>query len=457
MRRVPQQFLLPDLGEGLTEAEVTAWLVQPGDAVAVDQPVVEVESAKSIVELPSPFAGTVGELCAQVGEVVHAGQPLLALVGADERVAETADAEVGGDAGDVADPAAGGAVLVGYGAREAAPRRSHANEGRFGRGRSATAAPAEPREPAVPPRSSEPAGGGTQLIDPDRRSRVVSPVVRKIARDAGFEASSIAGSGPDGLVVKADVERAIAELNAAAAPAPQAAGPARVTDAADLRIPITGIRQIIGTRLMRSRQTIPEATIWLEADATPLLAAKQRLQAATGQRYGLTALLARFVVAGLKRYPALNSSVDDDANVIVQHAAVNLGIAAQTPRGLMVPVVHGAQGLGTGELRDRVAALTERAQVGDFPPAELTGGTFTLDNYGVFGIDGGAPIINPPEAAILGVGRLVERPWVVDGQLVVRTVLTLTLVFDHRVCDGDVASGFLTWVAGCIEEPLLAL
>jgi pyruvate dehydrogenase E2 component (dihydrolipoamide acetyltransferase) len=444
---MPQQFLLPDLGEGLTEAEITAWLVQPGDMVEVDQPVVEVESAKSIVELPSPFAGVVGELCAQVGQTVHAGEPLLSVIGESEAEPEPVPAAVGAVA-----EAGTGAVLVGYGAAPSAPRRSHADEGRFGRGRRTT-----------PAAGAAPAGtADTALIDPARRSRVVSPIVRRIAHEAGFEASSLRGSGPDGLVVKADVEAAIARLGErqAAAPAPEPPAAASVAPARgdqDVRIPITGIREIIGTRLSRSRQTIPEATIWLDVDATPLIAAKERLQAATGEHYGLTALLARFVVAGLKRYPALNSSVDEGAHVIVQHAAVNLGIAAQTPRGLLVPVIHGAHELPTDELRARVAELTERARTGDYPPAQLAGSTFTLDNYGGFGIDGGAPIINPPEAAILGVGRLAERPWVVGGELAVRKVLTLTLVFDHRVCDGDVASAFLTWVARCIEEPLLAL
>jgi len=414
---MPEQFLLPDLGEGLTEAEITNWLVQPGDVVAVDQPVVEVESAKSIVELPSPFAGVVGELCAQVGDLVHAGEPLLRMEG--ERAPATSS----------------GAVLVGYGVAESAPSRQRSRGGRFGRGRVAEAP-----------------HGATPIIDPSRRSRVVSPIVRRIAQEAGFDAASIVGSGPEGLVVKADVEAAIAALRQQ----PEASAPQPLTDT-DVRIPITGIREIIGTRLTRARQTIPEATIWLDVDATPLMEAKTRLEAATGDHYSLTALLARFTVAALKRYPALNSSIDEDAHVIVQHSAINLGIAAQTPRGLMVPVVRGAHELSTGELRDRVAELTDHARVGDFAPAQLTGSTFTLDNYGGFGIDGGAPIINPPEAAILGVGRLVDRPWVVGGELAVRKVLTLTLVFDHRVCDGDVASGFLTRVAACIEEPLLAL
>ncbi|GAA4158093.1 dihydrolipoamide acetyltransferase family protein [Gryllotalpicola daejeonensis] len=432
---MPEQFLLPDLGEGLTEAEVTNWLVQPGETVAIDQPVVEVESAKSIVELPCPFAGTVGELCAHVGDVVHAGQPLLRM--AEHEVIEDAEA-----------PASSGAVLVGYGVSEPAPVRQRTRGARFGRGRATASAPA-----AVAPG----AAAASTLIDPTRRSRVVSPIVRRIAQEAGFDAAHLVGSGPDGLVVKSDVEAAIAAMK----PQQQASAPASASAQSqgdpDVRIPITGIREIIGTRLTRSRQTIPEATIWLDVDATPLIEAKKRLEVATGDHYSLTAVLARFTVAALKKFPALNSSVDEDAHVIVQHSAINLGIAAQTPRGLLVPVVHGAHELSTAELRDRVAELTEHAKKGDFPPAQLTGSTFTLDNYGGFGIDGGAPIINPPEVAILGVGRLVDRPWVVDGELAVRKVMTLTLVFDHRVCDGDVASGFLTRVAACIEEPLLAL
>jgi pyruvate dehydrogenase E2 component (dihydrolipoamide acetyltransferase) len=220
---------------------------------------------------------------------------------------------------------------------------------------------------------------------------------------------------------------------------------------------MSGMRKLIAQRLSTSRRTIPEATIWLDVDATELFNAKDRLQKSTGERFSLTALLARFVVAGLAEYPILNSSVDEDAQEIVRHGAIGLGLAAQTPRGLMVPVIHDAGSLTTRQLRDRVAEVVAHSEKGDYPAAQLSGGTFTLNNYGAFGVDGSTPIINYPEVAMIGIGRMIDRPWVVDGELAVRKVVTLSFVFDHRVCDGDVASGFLTFVARCVEEPLLLL
>lgn len=466
---MPERFLLPDLGEGLTEAEILEWRVAPGDAVAVDQVIVEVESAKSVVELPVPFAGTVGELLAPVGSIVHAGEALITVVTATE-AAESPDG-------------ASGAVLVGYGTRESTMRLRRPTGGRFGRG-----APDSPTDRAAGTSAGSASAGGvsvdtalansaSQLLDSGRRSRVASPLLRRMAREAGFDATTLAGTGPDGLVVRNDVESAIAAMRAEPEPvvpqpvasepvAPQSVAPEGATSGADassghpdddVRIPIAGVRKIIGTRLTHSRQTVPEVTIWLEVDATPLLDAMERLRAATGDRYSLTTLIGRFTIAGLKQYPALNSSVDESAQVIVQHAAVNLGIAAQTPRGLLVPVIHDAHELATPQLRERVADLVERSKTGEFTGEQLTGGTFTLNNYGAFGVDGSTPIINLPEVGMLGIGRLLDRPWAVDGQVVVRKVLTLTLVFDHRVCDGDVASGFLTYIARCVEEPLLAL
>ena len=410
------QFLLPDLGEGLTEAEIVAWLVQPGDLIAVDQPVVEVESAKSSVELPSPYGGRVERLHAAEGDVVQKGGVLITV--ADAAADDSADVVPGTALRAESMDAASGAVLVGYGTKEPTTRPARPPGGRFGA-----------RE--------KPSPGG--------RSAVVSPLVRRRALDHGIDATRLLGSGPGSLVVRRDVDAAIAAKDAG------------TSSSGDQRIPITGMRKIIGARLSHSRSVIPEATIWLDVDATELFAAKERLQKSTGERYSLTALIARFAVVGLGKYPILNSSVDDEAGEIVQHTTIGLGLAAQTPRGLMVPVIHGAEKLTTVQLRDAVTELVAHAEKGDYPPAALTGGTFTVNNYGAFGVDGSTPIINHPEAAMLGVGRIIDRPWVVDGQLAVRKVVTLSFVFDHRVCDGDVASGFLTYVARCIEEPLLLL
>jgi len=280
---------------------------------------------------------------------------------------------------------------------------------------------------------------------------VVSPIVRKLARAHGLDASQLAGSGPGSLVRREDVEAAIA------AQASQDTTPTSDAVPGDVRTPLSGMRKLVASRLSTSRRVIPEATVWLDVDATRLFEAKTRLQEVTGERFSLTALIARFTVAGLQKYPVLNSSLDDATDEIVQHAAVNLGLAAQTSRGLLVPVVHDADSLTLRELRDRVDTLVEASKDGHFTPSSLAGGTFTLNNYGGFGVDGSAPIINHPEVAMLGVGRIIDRPWVVDGALAVRKVVTLSFVFDHRVCDGGVASGFLTYVARCIEEPLLLL
>lgn len=433
-----QQFILPDLGEGLTEAEIVNWLVAPGDTITVDQPVVEVESAKSVVELPSPFGGVVEKLHADAGATVHAGQPLLTMAGG---AAESSAPDVvpGTAVREVPDAAeeGSGAVLIGYGTQARKRGPSKAGSGRFGARQPATPAPATPQPSAA-------------TVAPTGPSPVVSPLVRKLARDHGFNASDLVGSGPGSLVMRADVEARIAE-GGAPAKVPTASGDEPV---ADKRIPITGLRKIVSERLSTSRREIPEATIWLDVDATALIEAKDALQRSTGERFSLNALIARFVVAGLKQYPILNSSVDTAAGEIVQHGQINLGLAAQTARGLMVPVVHDAGSKTTRQLRDSIGELVSTAETGSFSGEQLSGGTFTLNNYGGFGVDGSAAIINHPEVAILGIGRIIDRPWVVDGQIVVRKVVVLSLVFDHRVCDGDVPSQFITFVAGCIQNPI---
>lgn len=416
-----RDFILPDLGEGLTEAELVRWLVSPGDTVEIDQPVVEVESAKAVVELPSPFAGVVGTLHAEPGQTVHAGQPLLTVeeTGGGDVVPGTALRDEGS-----------GAVLIGYGTTARKTSNRAVPAGRF-RGRGTAVAEAEAPAPTTTA----------------RRSPVVSPLVRKLAREHGIDATSIQGSGPDSLVMRADVEARIAQLTSTT----------ESTADGDVRIPLTGIRKVIAERMSASRREVPEATIWLDVDATALLEAKEQLQRTTGERWSLLALVARFVIAGLKRHPILNSSVDEAAGEIVQHSGINLGLAAQTPRGLMVPVVHGAGAMTTQQLRDAIAGVVDTAATGGFPNEQLRGGTFTLNNYGGFGVDGSAPIINQPEVAMLGMGRIIDRPWVVDGQLAVRKVMVLSMVFDHRVCDGDVPSEFITFVARCIENPLNVL
>jgi 2-oxoisovalerate dehydrogenase E2 component (dihydrolipoyl transacylase) len=423
-------FLLPDLGEGLEEAELLAWHVQIGDHVAVDQIVAEVETAKAAVEVPIPFAGTVSAVHAQPGVTLPVGAPLITVT------AEAPENNGAGGPGPSESNGASGNVLVGYGTRPS-PRRAR---GPRRNGALATRPPAlATRPPAPTPAVSARAG----------RVPVISPIVRKLARDAGLDLAQVPGTGPDGLVRRADVNQAIAAMN-------QAVGAPVQPPAGEVRIPLRGVRKTIAENLTRSRREIPEATVWVDADATGLLAARAALNARDPEYpVGLLALLARFAIAGLRRWPELNAHLEDDEIVIPAH--VHLGFAAQTERGLLVPVVRDAHLMSLRELAAALARQTDAARAGRLAPADLTGGTITVNNYGVFGVDGSAAIINHPQVAILGLGRIIDRPWVVDGQLAVRQVTELTLAFDHRVCDGGTAGGYLRYIADCLESPVLAL
>jgi len=420
-------FLLPDLGEGLEDAELTAWHVRVGDHVAVDQVVAEVETAKAAVEVPIPFAGTVTAVHAEPGTTLPVGAPLISV---------TADGPGTGQVGQ-----ASGNVLVGYGTRPF-PRRARGPRGRAVPAATAPA-PAPATTPAMAP-APAPAPAWTGRVP------VISPIVRKLAREAGLDLARIPGTGPDGLVLRRDVNQAIAALSS---PRPGAQlGPR----AAEVRIPIRGVRRTAAEKLTRSRREIPEATVWVDADATGLVAARAALNAqAPRAPVSLLALLARFAVAGLRRWPELNAHIENEEIVIPAH--VHLGFAVQTERGLVVPVIRDAHLMSVRELAAALGRQTAAARAGRLAPADLTGGTITVNNYGVFGVDGSAAIINHPEVAILGLGRIIDRPWVVDGQLAVRKVTELTLAFDHRVCDGGTAGGYLRYVADCVESPLLAL
>jgi pyruvate dehydrogenase E2 component (dihydrolipoamide acetyltransferase) len=425
------EFRLPDLGEGLTEAEIISWLVAVGDTVRVDQPVVEVETAKATVEVPIPFAGTVVEVFGSPGERVPVGSPLIRVT-SSEAAAEASEAE---------SSEYSGAVLVGYGTAGSRPRqrrlRSHASPASANPDREAGLRPDETNGHRANGANGHPA---TEQLAP----AVISPVVRKLARDRGVDLSQVTASDPSGVIRRCDIEAFSAGM---AEPAPAAAVE---------RIPLTGVRGLAAERLTRSRREIPEATVWVDVDATALLTARRRLnEAAPDRPVSVLALVARFCVLGLTKYRELNSRVHADAVELLPQ--IHLGFAAQTERGLVVPVVHDAQTLTTRELSAALAERTEAARTGKLAPTQLTGGTFTVNNYGVFGVDGSAAIINHPEVAMLGIGRILERPWVVDGQLAVRQVTQLTLAFDHRACDGAVAGGFLRFVADCVEDPITAL
>ena len=397
-------FLLPDLGEGLTEAEIVTWHVQTGDTVTVDQPIVEVETAKAVVEVPVPFAGRVTALHGQPGDVVAVGEPLLTV-----------------------DTAESGNVLVGYGTSSGHRRRHRATRSSGD--------------------SSGPPGNG--------RLPVASPLIRQLARSAGLDLTTIRGSGRGGLITRQDVDAAISARQAGPAAVPE---PAPAVPPADgvIRIPIRGPRKSVADKVSRSRREIPEATVWVDVDATEMLRLRAALNAdESAPKISLLALLSRFTILALRRHPELNARIEGDE--IVMGPSVHLGFAAQTDRGLMVPVVRDAQVHTLEQLAVAVAERTRRARDGTLGPAELTGGTFTVNNYGVFGVDGSAAIINHPEAAILGIGRIIQRPWVVDGQVVPRQMTELTLAFDHRVCDGGTAGGFLRFIADCVESPAHAL
>ncbi|MFF1377854.1 dihydrolipoamide acetyltransferase family protein [Streptomyces sp. NPDC058308] len=485
------EFKLPDLGEGLTEAEVVRWLVEVGDVVAVDQPVVEVETAKAMVEVPCPYGGVVTARFGEEGTELPVGAPLLTVaVGAPaEAGAGALETTIGGRAPEepaeralqTAAEESSGNVLVGYGTAAAPARRRRVRPSR-----PAPQAAAAPR--VEPPARDQVAS----LARGDGPIPVISPLVRKLARENGVDLRALVGSGPDGLITRADVDAALTADRAGTRATDEDADRTRVAQAAvreddELiresraaarhqvaagqepqhagavsRHALTGIRGLVADKMARSRREIPEATCWVDADATELLAARKAMNAALTERDGgrkvsLLALLARISVAALTRFPMLNSSVDMEAREVRQFADIHLGFAAQTDRGLVVPVVRHSQTRTTDSINAELIRLTESARTGTLTPGELTGGTFTLNNYGVFGVDGSTPIINHPEAAMLGVGRIVPKPWVHQGELAVRHVVQLSLTFDHRVCDGGTAGGFLRYVADCVEHPAVLL
>ncbi|MEV7136894.1 dihydrolipoamide acetyltransferase family protein [Streptomyces tauricus] len=544
------EFKLPDLGEGLTEAEIVRWLVQVGDVVAVDQPVVEVETAKAMVEVPCPYGGVVTARYGEEGTELPVGSPLLTVAvgapasgtpgfGAAGLDASAFDAPAAGASATSGEDEGSGNVLVGYGTQAPPARRRRVRPPAPGAGpggrspgpssgtdragadrpvadRPGATAPAAASDgslgasagiapataPAVSPADSPggaPGGapavssaasagslpavlaGGLPALSPaseanigvgpraDGPVAVISPLVRRLARENGVDLRALTGSGPDGLIMRADVEHAVRvgasapavarpEQSPAASPVtdtPRASGTA--APRAGTRVPLKGIRGAVADKLSRSRREIPDATCWVDADATELMHARAAMNGAGGPKISLLALLARICTAALARFPELNSTVDMEAREVVRLDEVHLGFAAQTERGLVVPVVKGAHTRDAESLSAEFARLTEAARTGTLTPADLTGGTFTLNNYGVFGVDGSTPIINHPEAAMLGVGRIVPKPWVHEGELAVRQVVQLSLTFDHRVCDGGTAGGFLRYVADCVEQPAVLL
>jgi 2-oxoisovalerate dehydrogenase E2 component (dihydrolipoyl transacylase) len=416
-----REFRLPDLGEGLTESDIVAWRVAEGDTVELNQIIAEVETAKALVEVPSPYAGVVTTLHAREGETVNVGDPLVTFELAGSEATDETDAD---------EPAPPN--LVGYGAtaeRSGRPQRRSRSRG--------TTTVAPPRGEA------------------DRRPERTpsTPPVRVLARRLGVDLESVTGTGEHGLVTRADVE-------AAAGSGPVGATPTRAPSTGERRIPISGVRKHTAAAMVASAFTAPHVTEFLTIDVSPTLALLARLREhplAEGTRVTLLALVAHAVCEALGRHPSLNSSWDDAAQEIVMHDRVNLGIAAATERGLIVPNIPDAGALSLLELAEALTELTAVARSGRTPVDRLRGGTFTITNIGVFGIDAGTPILNPGEAGILAVGAAVRRPWEYRGEIALREVLTLSLSFDHRLVDGEQGSRFLAEVGALLAEPGLAL
>lgn len=460
-----QVFRLPDLGEGLTEAGLVQWLVAVGDTIAIDQAIAEVETAKSVVELPSPYAGVVTALHGEPGDTIDVGAPVLEVTDASAPRNPTlpskppaADADSRGSGREpgvsaeedttsaeheshrAEERAGSGNVLIGYGTSE---------RGTGGRRRAPRTAQATPADAA-----------------PRRTVAVRSPLVRRLARDLGLDVHTLTGTGTDGAITRADVLRAAVDhaVDGVGAASVAASGPAaQRQDAVEVdglavrsRTRMSPLRKAANATMSRSRAEIPEATVWVDVDATALWEARRDMAPEGGRAPSITALIARFVLIALEEHPLLASRLSADASEIIEFDGVNLGIAADTPRGLMVPVIPAAQKLTAAELDTTLRELAETARAGAMPPERLRGSTFTLNNYGGFGVDGSAAIINHPDVAILGIGRIIERPWVVDGQIVARRIAQLSLVFDHRVCDGGYAASFLRRVTELIEHPLRA-
>ena len=511
-----KMFKLPDVGEGLTEAEIVTWNVKVGDTVKVNDVIVEIETAKSLVELPCPYAGTVTELLAQEGETVNVGTPIIAVETGDASAAPAAAApaapavaapttpEVGSAAEDlvpspkddeavepglIGGPAPGGrtSVLVGYGPRMTEAKRRPRKLGATPTGSSPAAAqvgvqhaftphatpapdvsieqattadvPAESVYAKAEPTSAPGAPGG-------HAAKVLAkPPVRKLAKDLGVDLGAVLPTGPNGTITRDDVHGhaaggaaggATGVEQAAAVSAPRPV----FTGERETRVPIKGVRKMTAQAMVGSAFTAPHVTEWVTVDATQTMKMVRRLREDREFRdvkVSPLLIVARAVCAAVRRTPEVNASWDEAAQEIVLKHYVNLGIAAATPRGLVVPNIKDADKLSGLELARAIGDLAATARAGKTQPAEMSGGSFTITNVGVFGVDSGTPIINPGESAILCMGAIRKQPWVVGNQIKPRWITTLALSFDHRIVDGEHGSRFLADVASVVEHPGNAL
>ncbi|MHA3703699.1 dihydrolipoamide acetyltransferase family protein [Jatrophihabitans sp. YIM 134969] len=438
--RTAAEFRLPDVGEGLEEAEIVTWHVRTGDSVTVNQVIVEIETAKSLVELPSPFTGVVLDLLVAEGATVAVGTPIIRI---GEPGGLPAPEVPASSTGTVSDERT--AILVGAGPRTGSgPRRGRVSARRYGRGEAERPRPAAPTS-SPPPASSRPRA---------------TPPVRKLARDLGVDLAGLAGSGPGGSITRADVSAAVgAGLRNDGGPATvRAVEPSQ--GARETRVPIRGVRRSTAAAMVESAFTAPHVTEFVTVDVTATMNLLERLRARReyrGLRLSPMTLLARAMCLAARRTPEINSSWDAEHDEIVFRHHVGLGIASATDRGLLVPVVPDADRLDLPALAAAIAEVVDAARSAAVTPAQLAGGTMTITNIGVFGIDTGTPILPPGQSAIVCLGAVSERPWVVDHALAVRQVTTLGLSFDHRLVDGAQGSQFLADVAALLHDPGQAL
>lgn len=469
-----REFKMPDVGEGLTEAEILKWYVQPGDTVTDGQVVCEVETAKAAVELPIPFDGTVHELLFPEGTTVDVGQVIISVnVGGgaapEAPVAEAAPAPVEAVvavAEEETEPQGRTPVLVGYGVAASSTKRRP----RKGAQGAVQAAPAQAAPPQAAPVVSVP--GQLNGHAPAAARPLAKPPVRKLAKDLGVDLATVTPTGPDGIITREDVHAAaapapapvveapapVAAAPATAASAPAAAAPAPLvsTDARETRIPVKGVRKATAAAMVGSAFTAPHVTEFVTFDITRTMKLVEELKSGTdmaGLRVNPLLIIAKAVLVAVRRNPEINAAWDEAAQEIVLKHYVNLGIAAATPRGLLVPNIKDAHAQTLPELSASLSELVSTAREGKTTPAAMQGGTFTITNVGVFGVDTGTPILNPGESAILAVGAIKLQPWVHKGKVKPRQVTTLALSFDHRLVDGELGSKFLADVAAILEQP----
>jgi 2-oxoisovalerate dehydrogenase E2 component (dihydrolipoyl transacylase) len=465
------KFTLPDVGEGLTEAEIVQWKVAPGDTITINQVLVEIETAKSLVELPSPFVGVVGEILVDEGTTVDVGTPIITITtdagapaetgneatppdvlpagtGGTRDASETADAATDVSSTISAEPAeaSSGAMLVGRGSAATMPTRRRRHTGTPVAHESLSPpAVASVQSQAAPLPTSRPAATVGPVI--------AKPPIRKLAKDLGVDLAVVTPTGPIGDVTREDVLREATQVSVFR----NIQTPEWPTDREE-RIPVKGVRKAIAQAMVQSAFSAPHVSLFVDVDATRTMEFVKRLKASTdfaGVKVSPLLIMAKAMIWAVRRNPTVNSTFTEE-EIIVRHY-VNLGIAAATPRGLIVPNIKEAQDMSLLELAGALERLTITARDGKTSPAEMANGTITITNIGVFGMDTGTPILNSAESGIVALGTIKQKPWVVDGEVRARFVTTIGASFDHRVVDGDVASRFLADVASIIEEPALLL